>query len=385
MRYRSGAVGLLNIRAQSVHTVTATLTRARFQVVETSLSERTHSDIPAILIGDHGDVGVPTAIQAQRAATPNAALIALVENGEACSSSLLAIFRAGADDAVILPGEPGELIATIRLAVERSRLKQRDEQQTESFARDLGRKTRSLEEAFERSDQAYEETLIALVRALDIREQGTAGHSARVALYALRLALLVNDDNFQLESLYQGGLLHDIGKIGIPDSILLKPGPLTPEEFAKMQTHTTLAAHFLDGIPHLRNALQTPVYHHEKFDGSGYPYGLKGNSIPIAARVFAVVDVYDALRSRRSYKDPMSHDHAIDVMQRESNRHFDPEVLAAFMTQSESVWSHLSLHSERLPRFRTALRICEAVDERTPSPTVASTLPEVLLGRRNQS
>ena len=315
MRYRSGSIGLLNLEVETAAQLTSVLERARFQVTSIKASEPANDELDAILIGDHSQTALTTALQTHRASSPHTALIALLQPRAERSCQLLASFRSGADDAVLLPEGIDELLSTIRLSVERRSVVENQERQSTTFVRELGKRTRSLKNAYEQLDEAYEETLLALVRALDTREQATAGHSARVALYALRLALVLGEETESLQSLYQGALLHDIGKIGIPDSILLKPGRLTKAEFKVMETHTTLAARFLEGIPHLRDSLRIPVYHHERYDGSGYPYSIVGSAIPMQARIFAVVDVYDALRSKRPYKGPMKHDDVIDMLQ----------------------------------------------------------------------
>ncbi|MBE3145364.1 MAG: GAF domain-containing protein, partial [Planctomycetes bacterium] len=178
----------------------------------------------------------------------------------------------------------------------------------------------------------YDRTLEGWARALDMRDKETEGHSKRVTEMTLQLArnLAVRDE--EMEHIRRGALLHDMGKMGIPDSILLKPGPLTPEEWEVMRTHPTRAYEMLAPIPYLRLALEIPYCHHEKWDGSGYPRGLKGEEIPLAARIFAVVDVYDALTSDRPYRKAWPKEKAIEHIKLSSGTHFDPKVVNLFLS-----------------------------------------------------
>ncbi len=177
----------------------------------------------------------------------------------------------------------------------------------------------------------HDETLQALVGALDLRERETAGHSHRVALWTLLLAVVCDVDEAELAAIHAGALLHDVGKIAIPDPILLKAGRLDSREWRVMRTHPEIGRRLLARTRSLRGAAAIPWCHHERFDGSGYPRGLSGRRIPLGARLFAIVDVYDALRSSRPYKRAYSHERAIALLQAEAGRHFDPELLARFI------------------------------------------------------
>ena len=170
----------------------------------------------------------------------------------------------------------------------------------------------------------------SLSRALELRDHETAEHAHRVAKMTVALARKMGIQEDNLQKIHQGAILHDIGKIGIPDAILLKPDSLLSEEWLIMKQHPLHAYQILSKIEHLKNAIDIPLYHHEKWDGSGYPYGLKGNQIPRAARIFAVVDVYDALTSTRPYRAAWGKDQALIYIQSQSNIHFDREVVLAF-------------------------------------------------------
>lgn len=178
---------------------------------------------------------------------------------------------------------------------------------------------------------AYEATLHGWVRALDLRDKETEGHTQRVTVLTQRLAQHMGIDREQLEHITRGALLHDIGKMAVSDEILRKKGPLTTEERAIMEKHPVYAYEMLSPIEFLRPAIDIPYRHHEKWDGSGYPHGLKGEGIPFAARIFCVIDVWDALTSDRPYRKALPHEDVRQQIQMGSGKHFDPRVVQAFM------------------------------------------------------
>lgn len=179
--------------------------------------------------------------------------------------------------------------------------------------------------------RAYDTTLEGWSRALDLRDRETEGHTRRVTDLTLQLAELLGMEGEQLEHLRRGALLHDIGKMGVPDRILNKPGPLDEDEWQVMKQHPTLAYELLSPIDYLRPALDIPYCHHEKWDGTGYPRGLKGEQIPLPARIFAVVDVWDALCSERPYRKAWIEEKAIEYIREQSGQHFDPLVVEEFL------------------------------------------------------
>jgi len=182
---------------------------------------------------------------------------------------------------------------------------------------------------------AYDATLEGWGRTLEFRDEDTKGHTERVANMAEGFARLIGMGEQDIVHLRRGALLHDIGKIGIPDAILLKPGPLTPEEQKIMQRHTVYAYELLSPIPFLRPALDIPHYHHEKWDGSGMPRGLKGEEIPLAARIFAVVDVWDALISDRPYRTAWPLEKVIAYIRERAGIEFDPQVVERLLQHLE--------------------------------------------------
>ncbi len=177
---------------------------------------------------------------------------------------------------------------------------------------------------------SYDATLEGWVRALDLRDKETEGHTQRVTDMTVRLARAMGASDGELVHIRRGALLHDIGKLGIPDNILLKPGTLTPEEWTVMQRHPVYAYEWLSPISYLRPALDIPHCHHEKFDGTGYPRGLKGDMIPMSARIFSVIDVWDALRSDRPYRKGWPAEQVHDYIRANSGQHFDPTVVRVF-------------------------------------------------------
>jgi HD-GYP domain-containing protein (c-di-GMP phosphodiesterase class II) len=179
--------------------------------------------------------------------------------------------------------------------------------------------------------RAYDSSLDGWSRALDLRDKETEGHTRRVTDMTLRLARAMGVPEADLVNIRRGSLLHDIGKMGIPDSILLKPGPLTDDEWKVMRRHPVYAYDFLSPTPYLRPALDIPYCHHEKWDGTGYPRGLRGEEIPRAARIFAVADVWDALRSDRPYRAAWTAEKAREYIRDQTGKHFDPRVVVAFL------------------------------------------------------
>ncbi|MFQ3684277.1 HD domain-containing phosphohydrolase [Roseiflexus sp.] len=188
-----------------------------------------------------------------------------------------------------------------------------------------------LQRAHAELKQSYDATIAGWSRALDLRDHETEGHSERVTELTLRLARRMGVPENQMEHIRRGALLHDIGKMGIPDHILLKPGPLSVDEWAIMRQHPVYAFRWLSAIPFLQPALDIPYAHHERWDGSGYPRGLRGEHIPLAARIFAVVDVWDALRSNRPYRPAWTAEQTMAYLQSLAGTHFDPAVVAAFL------------------------------------------------------
>ncbi|HET7626935.1 MAG TPA: HD-GYP domain-containing protein [Bacillales bacterium] len=196
-------------------------------------------------------------------------------------------------------------------------------------------------------ENTYDASLEALSTALDLRDNETEGHSLRVTAYSIKLAKQMGLSEEQLVSMARGALLHDIGKIGIRDDILLKPGPLDGQEWQIMKSHVTIGANMLASIDFLKPSLPIIQYHHERWDGKGYHSGLSGEDIPIGARIFALCDTYDAITSDRPYRKRQSHEEAVQEIKRCRGTQFDPAVVDAFLSISKEEWQALANVSDR--------------------------------------
>ncbi|EFO80569.1 putative PAS/PAC sensor protein [Oscillochloris trichoides DG-6] len=201
----------------------------------------------------------------------------------------------------------------------------------------------AIQDAHQALADAYDATIVGWSRALDMRDQETQGHSERVTELTVRLARAMGVDEEEIEHIRRGALLHDIGKMGIPDAVLLKAGPLTNEEWSLMRMHPIYSYELLKQIGFLRPALPIPISHHERWDGQGYPAGLKGEQIPLPARIFAVIDVWDALTNDRPYRKAWPPERARDYIVQQAGIHFDPEVVKIFLEHVDA-WIY---HGER--------------------------------------
>ena len=232
--------------------------------------------------------------------------------------SLLNALKAGADDFISKPFDRYELRARL-LGITRPNRYQK-----------LLQERAKLREANAQLLNAYEATIEGLSHALDLRDRETEGHSRRVTELTVQLAKTLQMSDEEITHIRRGALLHDMGKIGIPDSILHKPDTLTGEEWTIMRKHPQFAYDMISPIEYLRPALDIPYSHHEKWDGSGYPRGLKGEEIPMSARLFAIADVWDAVTSDRPYRTAWTEEQARDYILQQSGKHFDPKVVDLF-------------------------------------------------------
>ena len=214
---------------------------------------------------------------------------------------------------------------------------------------------------------AYEATLEGWAHALDLRDRATEGHSRRVTDLTVRLARKAGVSEAECVHIRRGALLHDIGKMGIPDSILRKPAPLSPDEWAIMRRHPEHARALLAPIEYLVPAMDIPYCHHEKWDGSGYPRGLKGEEIPLAARLFAVVDVWDALRSERPYSPAWSDEETFEYLKSAAGTHLDPTATAMFIELLDSLGGTTATGAEGTASQGQTGRMILVVDDYQPS------------------
>ncbi len=212
--------------------------------------------------------------------------------------------------------------------------KNSQQQEFQASSRDITERKQSqeaLQQAHTDLQEAYDRTIEGWVLALDLRDRETEGHTKRVTEMTVKLARKLNCTEEELIHIRRGALLHDMGKMGIPDEILQKPGPLTDDEWIVMRRHPQYAYQMLAPINYLKQALIIPYYHHERWNGSGYPHKLKEKDIPLFARLFAVVDVWDALSSDRPYRKAMPLKEVVDYLQKESGNLFDPDIVNTFL------------------------------------------------------
>jgi response regulator RpfG family c-di-GMP phosphodiesterase len=253
--------------------------------------------------------------------------------------------RLGADDFIMKPVNVDELLIAAERSIERHQLLVERREYQVTLERRVEEATRNLQRAYRQLQDTYRATLETLGAALDTRDVGTEAHSRRVHGYALATAREHRLAEEALVDLAHGVLLHDIGKIGIPDNILLKPGPLTPEEWVIMRRHPEIGKKLIEKIPFLRGAVPIVYCHHERWDGTGYPQGLKGENIPLGARIFSVVDAFDAMTFDRPYSKAISFEAAQTEIRRCAGGHFDPSVVASFLRVPDAVLSEIRLAS----------------------------------------
>ncbi len=282
-------------------------------------------------------------LQAVRQIDGDAAIIVLT--GVADVKTAIESLKLGAYDFIMKPVNVDELLIAAERALERRQLLIERRQYHELLERRVVEATRELADAYRELKDTYRSTLEALGSALDTRDVGTESHSRRVHGYTLATAREHRMPEAELTDLGHGVLLHDIGKIGIPDGILLKPGPLTPEEWKIMRRHPEIGKMLIERIPFLRDAVPVVWSHHEKWDGTGYPRGLKGDEIPLGARIFMVVDAFDAMTFDRPYSKAKPFDVAKAEIRRCAGSQFDRAVAESFFRVPESLLEEIRRRS----------------------------------------
>lgn len=283
--------------------------------------------------------------------------------------------RLGAYDYIVKPFQLDEVELSIKRALEHQRLVRENREyqtslekmvatrtrQLERVNADLREKSLHLEMTVEELYRTYRYTLSALAAALDLRDNETKGHAERVVAYSLRIGQELGLDDAAMIALEHGALLHDVGKIGVRDAILLKPGKLTPEEWVEMRLHIAHGENIVQQIPFLHGALPVVSQHHEFYDGSGYPRGLKGEEIHLNARIFSVADTLDAMTSDRPYRRALTFERAQDEVRRFAGKQYDPRVVEAFLNVPLAEWRRIreridemhSLDLDYIPDFQT--------------------------------
>jgi putative nucleotidyltransferase with HDIG domain len=264
----------------------------------------------------------------------------------------LEAIRAGAYDYILKPFEKDQLYLSVRRALEHRRLVIENRTYQTELEQVVAERTQQLSIALQDLEQSYDYTLEALGGALDAKDAETEGHCQRVTAFTITIAKAMGVDKGLLRHIARGAFLHDIGKMGVPDSILRKPGPLTAEEREVMRRHCDIGYAVLERIPFLKEAAEIVLSHQECYDGSGYPRGLRGEQIPLGARIFAVADTLDAMISDRPYRKALPISAAREEIKRYAGRQFDPRVVEVFLSHPDSVW--IALHDKIGDPFRLA-------------------------------
>ena len=275
--------------------------------------------------------------------SPNTVVVMI--SGMQTVESAIGALRLGAFDYVMKPFDLRQVEAVVKRALEHQDLivaKQRYENHLEEL---VEQRTAELDHTLNSLEDAYRSTLKALTAALETRDQETHGHSERVVTYSLRLGREYGLDASRMKALEFGSLLHDIGKIGVPDLILRKPAKLTEAEWVLMREHPMHGQQILRGIEFLEGAARVVAQHHEKWDGSGYPLGLQGEEIDLCARIFSVADAFDAMTSDRVYRKGKPYKDAAQELDDWAGKQFDPKVVEAFHRVPQSDWDELHARS----------------------------------------
>jgi response regulator RpfG family c-di-GMP phosphodiesterase len=277
-------------------------------------------------------------------------------------------FRAGAFEVIQKPFEIKKIEAAISKAFGQYELKCLKDRYQNHLEELVAERTMELDKALEEVETSYCSTLRALVQALETRDFETHGHSERVVTFSLRLGYELGLEKEALKDLELGALLHDIGKIGVPDAVLRKPAKLNDEEWEKMKLHPLHGQKILRNIPFLEGAARIVAQHHEKWDGSGYPFKMRGEDIDIGARIFAVVDAFDAMTSDRVYRKGCSYKAALEELEKFAGTQFDPLVVEAFKQIPKEDWEILRERSiaEKQENFSFQTVVAELVYPRQP-------------------
>ena len=244
----------------------------------------------------------------------------------------------GAEDYLVKPFDVDLVVASLHRALQKKRLEREVENYKQNLEEMVSERTVELQAALRKTERSYEDTLEALGAAIDLRDSPTAGHSRRVFLYSMEIAKIMNGTKYPLGTIAMGAWLHDIGKLAIPDRILLKPGPLSGDEWDIMRQHARLGYDLVQNISFLADAAEIVLTHHERYDGSGYPQGLAAEQIPLGARIFAVADTLDAMTSDRPYRAALPLESARSEIERGSSTLYDPQVVNAFLRTSNDAW-----------------------------------------------
>jgi response regulator RpfG family c-di-GMP phosphodiesterase len=271
----------------------------------------------------------------------DSSIVVIVITGHRDVDLAVKVVRSGADDFLIKPFTPADIRTSVTNGLRKRQMILNGKAYQALLKSQVQLHAQDLERTLQHLESTYRDTLKALGAALDTRDIETHAHSERVAQYALTLGRVIKMTVPELTTLERGVYLHDIGKIGIPDRVLLKDGTLREEEWEVMKRHPQLGYRLASRVEFLKDAAKIILAHHERYDGTGYPYGLRGDTIPLGARVFAVVDTLDAITSDRPYRSARPLDAARTEISSHRGTQFDPVVVEAFMSIPESTWKEI--------------------------------------------
>jgi len=264
-------------------------------------------------------------------------LAVILVTGAPDIDAALEAMRLGAYDHLSKPLNLAALEMTVDRALEKKRLVEENREYQHNLESMVKERTKQLSAANEDLKRLFTGSIKALAQALEAKDEYTQGHSARVAEESVNIARYLSLSDTEVQRMWLAGYLHDIGKIGIKETVLNKPGKLDKEEWDLIQQHPVVAGRILGPIPELSDIIDIIVHHHERYDGSGYPDGLEGSSIPLGARILAVADTYDALTSRRPYRDPLALEEAYRILEEAAGTYLDPVIARAFLNLKRGV------------------------------------------------
>ena len=284
-------------------------------------------------------------IEKFKAISPYTEIVLL--GGEVSAPETVRAFRSGVFDMLLIPAQYAEVETVLERAIESAERKRHVVNYRSQLEHIAAERANEIDKALEKVESSYRVTLKALVQALETRDFETHGHSERVVTFSLRLGHEIGLDGDRLRDLELGALLHDIGKIGVPDAILRKPAKLNDDEWVMMRMHPIHGEKILRNISFLEGAAKVVLQHHEFWDGTGYPNGLRGRDIDLGARIFAVIDAFDAITSDRVYRAGRSYEEAVQELERCSGSQFDPAIVDAFKAVPREDWNYLRERSLR--------------------------------------
>lgn len=277
----------------------------------------------------------------------------LVVTGEQDARVSVEVMKQGAIDYLVKPFSVESLIASVRRAAHKKSQYNEVQARSNYYQNLAAKRTAQLKSAIAKIGQSHEAAVETLGSLLDIRDREMAGHAHRVALYTFEISKRMGLPRRLWKDLALGAFLHDVGKIGIPSEILLKPNRLTPAEMAVMKTHVVIGYNIVKRIEHLQKTAEIVLSHHERFDGKGYPRGLKGEEIPLGARIFSVADTLDAMTSDRPYRRALPMERAYEEIRACSGLQFDPKIVRVFLSTSPRVWEAIR---ENVQAIQEAMR-----------------------------